>query len=308
MKAIMYHYVREFDNEYPNFRFLDIKNFRKQLDFFEKKYGFVSMEEWYDFTNFGKIDNVKNKVLLTFDDAMKCHFDFVFQELKSRGLWGIFYVPTAPYMGKKILDVHRIHLLCGKFDGKDLLNNLLEMISDDMVPDKKRKEFSSMTYTSQKNSQDVTTFKRILNYFIDYNFRERIIDEMVKKFSYNLDAKKFYVPIESLKKMKENNMIIGSHSVSHPVMSKLSYKEQLLEIQNSFNFLDDIDCLNHKTYCHPYGGFHSFDSNTIKILDQINVKYAFNVESKDISKKHITHSKQYLPRYDCNEFPFGQSS
>ena len=48
----MYHYVREYDNQYPYFRYLDIRNFRKQLDFFEKKYGFVKKSEWDDFVNF----------------------------------------------------------------------------------------------------------------------------------------------------------------------------------------------------------------------------------------------------------------
>jgi hypothetical protein len=30
MKAIMYHYVREFSDDYPNFRFLDVSNFPKR--------------------------------------------------------------------------------------------------------------------------------------------------------------------------------------------------------------------------------------------------------------------------------------
>ena len=45
MKAIMYHYVREYKPELPKFRFLDIQNFRKQLDYFDQKYGFVSRKD-----------------------------------------------------------------------------------------------------------------------------------------------------------------------------------------------------------------------------------------------------------------------
>ena len=108
MKAIMYHYVREFDPAYPNFRYLDVKNFRLQLDFFEKEFGFVTKEEWNLFSLTGTMPSKSGKVILTFDDAMRCHFDFVFQEICSRGLWGIFYVPTLPYTQSKVLDVHRI--------------------------------------------------------------------------------------------------------------------------------------------------------------------------------------------------------
>lgn len=42
----MYHYVRPFHHEYPNFKNLDIEDFRKQLDYFQDEYGFVSKEEF----------------------------------------------------------------------------------------------------------------------------------------------------------------------------------------------------------------------------------------------------------------------
>ena len=42
MKVIMYHYIQVFDPEYPNFRFLKFENFKKQLDYFDSNYGFVS--------------------------------------------------------------------------------------------------------------------------------------------------------------------------------------------------------------------------------------------------------------------------
>ena len=100
MKAIMYHYVRQFDNKHPNFRFLDIAQFQKQLDFFEQNFGFVDKDEWNQFINEGKTPSRKGKVLLTFDDALYCQYEYVVPELTRRGLWGIFYVPTLPYIKK----------------------------------------------------------------------------------------------------------------------------------------------------------------------------------------------------------------
>ena len=51
MKAVMYHYVREYDSRLPFFKFLDVKNFEKQLDYFNSEYGFVSKEEWVQVLN-----------------------------------------------------------------------------------------------------------------------------------------------------------------------------------------------------------------------------------------------------------------
>ena len=34
-------------------------------------------------------------------------------------------------------------------------------------------------------------------------------------------------------------------------------------VEDSFDFLDTIGCIEEKTYCHPYGGFHSFNDDTV---------------------------------------------
>lgn len=308
MKSVMYHYVREYDDKHPNFRFLDVQNFRKQLDFFEKNFGFVDAQEWESFVTNGQMPDRRGKVVLTFDDAMSCHYEFVFPELIKRGLWGIFYVPTAPYIDNKLLDVHRVHLLCGAVDGEELFDEAMKLIDEDMIPDSKRKEFREQTYTNQTNYEGVSEFKRLLNYFIDYDRRESFIDVLSDVFGYQYSANSFYVQKTQLSEMFDHGMIFGSHTVSHPVMSKLTRADQTHEITSSFAFLDELKLTKHKTYCHPYGGFHSFDQNTVEILDKQNVAYAFNVDYRDITQQDIIANKQSLPRYDCNLFEFGKAS
>jgi peptidoglycan/xylan/chitin deacetylase (PgdA/CDA1 family) len=308
MKAIMYHYVRKFDPSLPNFRFLDVENFEKQLDFFQEKFGFISKDEWLKVLKRKKLDSAKGKVLLTFDDAISCHYEYVYKILKKRGLWGIFYVPTQPYQEDKVLDVHRIHLLCGAFDGMELLTILKTFLDESMIPDDKRKEFQEQTYTKQDNYEGITEFKRILNYFVSYDCREVLIDLVASKLNYTFETCELYVPVDKIKKMQHAGNIIGSHTVSHPVMSKLSKMEQNAEINDSFNYLSANIKLDVKTYCHPYGGFHSFNEETVKALDNSGVEFSFNVESREICDNDLASSIQFLPRFDCNEFPFGKAS
>ena len=308
MKAIMYHYVRQFDNKHPNFRFLDIDQFQKQLDFFEQNFGFVDKDEWNQFINEGKTPSRKGKVLLTFDDALYCQYEYVVPELTRRGLWGIFYVPTLPYIKKTILDVHKIHLLCGAFEAKSLLRFTLNLVNEDMIPDKKRKDFREKTYINQENFESVSELKRLLNYFVEYKYRSLLIEEIRKEFDYKFDHPSFYISYENLVNMKNKGMIIGSHTESHLVMSKLSKEEQFKQINNSFNFLNDLFDAKHKTYSHPYGGFHSFNNHTKKVLLENNVRYSFNVESREIDSSDYQNSMHHLPRYDCNEFEFGKAS
>jgi hypothetical protein len=74
-----------------------------------------------------------------------------------------------------------------------------------------------------------------------------------------------------------------------------------------FEFLEDIIQNNEfKTFCYPYGGFHSFNDLTEKILSENNCQCSFNVEHRDINSNDLINRKQALPRYDCNCFKHGQ--
>ena len=101
---------------------------------------------------------------------------------------------------------------------------------------------------------------------------------------------------------------MGSHTVNHPVMSKLDFDTQKKEIIDSFDFLDSIINLSNKVYCHPYGGSYSFNDNTITLLNELNIDYAFSVANRNINLKDVRENKYALPRYDCNQFSYGKSA
>lgn len=308
MKAVVYHYVQEYQESHPYFRFLDFRNFMKQLDYFDAKYGFVEKKEWQKFLQVGEFPDVQGKVILTFDDSLKCHYHYVFPELIRRNLWAIFYIPSQPYTHEMLLDVHKIHLLCGALEGESLFSFLMGQISEDMIPDAKKEEFRSNSYIKQDNYSGVSEFKRLLNYYIDYQYRGDLLTTISERFGYFFETAEFYVNENQLKEMHQNGMVIGSHTASHPVMSKLSRVEQQKEISESFEFLNKLEILGAKTYCHPYGGSSSFDVNTIQILEAEKVDFSFSVEHREITKTDFRNSMNFLPRFDCNNFKFGKAS
>lgn len=310
MKAIMYHYVRAFDEDMPYFRHLNIDDFGKQIEFFGNEFGFISQSDFLESLQSGV---TKPGVILTFDDAIRDHYDYVFPELARLGLWGIFYVPTSPYLNNKILDVHRVHLLLGKFGAKKILGLLKKFIDINMLDRSHISDYNQVTYQTQQNDiyRDTVQVKRILNYFISYEFRNELIsclmDAVFEDQSQLL--KSFYVSVEELCEMSDAGMMIGSHTESHLVLSKLSPADQRSEIQSSFSFLrDNVPGIRHKTFCYPHGGFHTFTELTEKILTENDVLFSFNVEPRDICTDDLLNRPQALPRYDCNQFPFGSVS
>jgi peptidoglycan/xylan/chitin deacetylase (PgdA/CDA1 family) len=247
-------------------------------------------------------------MILTFDDGLKCHYDYAYKELKKRNLWGIFYVSTAPYKTNKILDVHRIHLLLGKYSGQEIYAELMQIVSNEMLTDQLKTEFQELTYHLQDNDDSTQLVKRILNYYISYEFREGVIDKLMKKMMPEKLSmvEKFYLTKDEIKEMS-GDMIIGSHSVTHPVMSKLSPNDQKREVTESFDFLTSVaHDLPIKTFCYPYGGFHTFNQETEQLLTNESCLFSFNVEHRNIDSNDILNRSQALPRYDCNVFPFGK--
>tara|TARA_B100002019_G_scaffold276010_1_gene274420 strand:+ start:16672 stop:17592 length:921 start_codon:yes stop_codon:yes gene_type:complete len=305
MKAIMYHYIREYNPNFPNFKFLDIKNFIKQIDFFEKNYGFVSREEWDSFVANGTLPKIKGKVILTFDDAFIDHFDYVFKELKKRDLWGIFYLPTAAFTSNYILDIHLVHLLLGKVSSKELLDQLNYLVTEKMLVDKKNFEEFNL-YQDQKDIYFAGKVKKILNFYLNYKFRREIVHHLCKKNEIGFENKNFYLSKEDVFEMKEAGMIFGSQTVNHPVMSRLGEEDQKLEISDSFKWLDENKAISNRTYCHPHGGRHSYNKKTIEILEKLKVLYSFDVSNEEISNKYFPKKMHILPRFDCNQFPFGK--
>ncbi|WP_417814262.1 polysaccharide deacetylase family protein [Thalassospira alkalitolerans] len=308
MKVIMYHYVRRYNPSLPHFRFLDVENFKKQLDYFAENFGFVSQSEWATWVTTGQMPHQPDKIILTFDDAMSCHYDYVYPELLKRNLWGIFYACSQPYLTGKMLDVHRTHVLCGAFEGRTLVAASEEVVSPDMIPNREREEFTSQTYRNQENYSGVSRFKRMLNYFVDPALKTHILDKIFEHLDYQVDSKGFYVSQENLIEMNNNGMIIGSHSVTHTLLSTLSLDQQRYELEESFRFIESITAQRDRTYCHPYGGTRSYNKDTLSILEQLNTDYAFSVNYRDIDDTDFVSSRQTLPRYDCNLFPHGLAS
>ena len=124
----------------------------------------------------------------------------------------------------------------------------------------------------------------------------------MKKFEINIKPKDYYLNKKEIKYLKSLGMVIGSHSASHTLLSRLSYRDQFKELNNSKIFLEKIINKNIDTFCYPFGGKISYNSNTLKILKKLKYKLAYSVEYRDIFLNDIQKNPYELPRYDCNQF------
>jgi len=306
MKAVMYHYVRLENPSFPFFKFLHVKDFIKQVDFFQQKSEVLNPQILKDCVS---NCNVPEGYVLTFDDGLKDHYDYVFPELKKRGLSAIFYIPTGFYENKKLLGVHRLHLLLGKYGGKEIYKFLENVVSLEMLNPLHQSEFDKITYNTHDSDEYTIIVKKMVNYFIDYKYQAAILDTLMTEFFDSEEdlGNDFYLSAAEIKEMHDAGMMIGSHTKTHPVMSRISIQEQEDEIRHSFNWIESVVGKSmYKTFCYPYGTANTFTKETGMVLSKEGIDFSFVVDSKNIDKNNIA-ATQFLPRFDCNEFAFGKA-
>ena len=151
-----------------------------------------------------------------------------------------------------MLSVHKVHLLCGLVEENRLLkvvNKLLKPIISEIVD---HNNFKRFTYVNQKNSLTIKEIKQVFNYLLDYKIRDEILEEVCKIFNLTFNIDDFYLKVEQMKEMQNYGMIFGSHTINHPVLSRLN-KEQSYEILEGQIQLNQILDPEYKSFCIPYG-------------------------------------------------------
>jgi len=291
----MYHYVRNKSKLFPNYDVLKKKDYINQIKKFSEKGLINSYEELFISSD---------KFLPTFDDGFKDHI-FAAEVLKKYNSIGIFFIPTSPLKNNTMLDVHKTHLILGKVKSLEALNELENYLNKNKISNffnNNEKSKYNSAYKKHLDDHNKKKFKKIMNYYGNLKLKHKILDYLLKKFEINTKPKDYYLNKKEIKYLNSLGMIIGSHSDRHTLLSRLSYKEQFKELNNSKIFLEKILNKSIDTFCYPYGGKVSYNNNTLKILKKLKYKLAFSVEYRDISLKDIEQKPYELPRYDCNLF------
>jgi peptidoglycan/xylan/chitin deacetylase (PgdA/CDA1 family) len=300
-KIIMYHYIRPIKNShYPKINGLEIKEFEKQITFFEKKFNFISGEEIIDLIYENK-SIPKNSIILTFDDGFNDHFSNVFPILKKKQIQGLFFPSLKPIIEKKVLDVHKIHFILEKNKNrKELL-----IIIQQLIQSKKKKfslkdpeKYLDFPNFSKYDNRETALIKKILQINLPEKARNEITDDLFKKIIHDEKdfAEKLYLSLDQILEMQESGMFFGSHGYKHEWLSNLTDNELNNELIESLKFLKKIK-QDKKIMCYPYG---DYNEKVIKKIKEKNYKIGLTAESGDAELSIRNAFK--LKRYDTNDF------
>ena len=135
-------------------------------------------------------------------------------------------------------------------------------------------------YSQQIDNIEIKEFKRIINYYGDIGLRTKILDSILSNLNVAIEPNTFYLSLEEIIFIDSLGFEIGSHGISHTLLSRLDIKKQNDEILLSKLFLENL--LNKKidSFCYPYGTKNSYDQTTLDLLKENRFKNAVSVESE----------------------------
>ena len=307
LTIVMYHYVRDLRNSaFPQIKGLDISSFRRQIDFLQAEYSFISMRDLM-----ACIKNSKplpeNACWLTFDDGYRDHYEFVFPELASRRIEGAFFPPVKPVAEREMLDVNKIHFILANVANVGMLvADLRELYLGNDLSQITGKTFDEYWNVFAKPSRfdtaDVVFVKRMLQFVLPENWRGQFSDILFKKHV-STDTYAFaddlYMSPSHLSEMVEAGMYVGSHGYRHLWLGKEAHLTQSEEIQKSLAFLKSIGASTDDwVMCYPYG---DYNNETLEILREKGCFVGLTTKVGVADLQHHPHLE--LPRMDTNDLP-----
>jgi len=289
---IMYHYVH--DKGYFNFKKLNIKSFKNQINFFKKKGNILNYDEFINIIKTKKIPK-KPSFLLTFDDGYKDNVNNILPILLKEKIKGFFYPPVKIFK-KELLDVNKIHIILSKNKN---IKKLLETVEIKLGNEYNQilKKYKIL-FKTRYDDPYTLLFKRLFQYAIPKKKRMILLNEIFCKYidmNESNIVKKIYINLNDLRSLKNEGMHIGIHGYDHLWWNEITTKEINDEILKSKKFFLSKK-IKADSVCYPYGGYNY---KVTKIVRDNKFKFAFTTNPISINKKV---KKFEIGRFDTNDF------
>jgi peptidoglycan/xylan/chitin deacetylase (PgdA/CDA1 family) len=262
LTIVMYHYVRELKHSrFPDIKGLTVQQFRGQVEYMQRFYTFVTVEQVLAYLKNKGGGLPKNAAMLTFDDGYIDHFTNVFPILDEKGIQGCFFPIGKAVSEHRVLDVNKIHFVLASVSDKMEIVRQIWSLFDELRPDY---ELESNEYYYQKyalatryDPPEVVFIKKLLQRGLAEGPRTEITDRLFGEYV-GLDeaafAKELYMNADQIRCMAKAGMYISSHGYEHRWLDTVPPEEQQTEIESSLRFLRALGCnLQQWSFNYPYG-------------------------------------------------------
>jgi peptidoglycan/xylan/chitin deacetylase (PgdA/CDA1 family) len=262
---------------------LNIDSFEEHLKLITKYCRPISLEQ--------AISNISlplNPIVVTFDDGYKNNYTYAFPLLKKYKIPATFFVTTGFIDQSHYMWTDRLEFMINntKIEYMDLLweNDILKLeldtVTKRMDTIRFAKSFAKKLSEPKKNS-----------------FLDKL--QEVLKVEYEWDKiPPIYLPLswDDMREMNNDDLIsFGSHTVTHPILSKCNKEQQRKELIFSQQRIREelgIDC---NLFAYPNGEINDFNQWTVELLKELGYVCAVTTQTGYIADL-------YRNKYTLNRF------
>jgi peptidoglycan/xylan/chitin deacetylase (PgdA/CDA1 family) len=240
------------------------EEFDKQIAYLKRHASLVSLEEALSFVEGTTREKTSRcRVLITFDDGYLDNYNIAFPILHSHGVQGVFFIATSM--------VGSCHI-----PWWDHIAYLMKTA--------RRRRFSlsypiDLAIDIDKNGLDVSLQAVLRSYKSPENTEpNRLISELEEKTGGEGPPKAMrrFLNWDEAREMIGGGMSIGSHTLSHRVLSQLEPGQQLHELSESRTILKEHLGVEVEVLAYPVGHKSSFSFETQKIARELGYRSAFS--------------------------------
>lgn len=303
---VMYHYVRPIKGgPNPGLRGLEPETFAGQLDYIERYYNPVSVEQVIAAAR-GEAALPERAALLQFDDGYTDHIDHVFPQLERRGIKGTFFPISSCVLDRHLIVAHKVQFILARIGNldplvADLESGVVELGAGRDLPSIAELRAKHRTAT-RLDTAEVIYLKRMLQVALPADMASEIAGRLFRKYvsaDERAFANELYMSPDQLKVLLDAGHNIGCHTDRHPWLNSLGREAQRSEIVTALRLHDALGLSRRDfTFCFPYGGYND---ESLSVLAELGAAAGFTAEVAiaDLS----VHNRLALPRLDTIDLP-----
>lgn len=266
---------------------LDPQSFENQIKYFSENYEILPLEKLVQFIQLG-MPLPKKAIVITFDDGYKDNFLYAYPILRRYHANATVFLSTG-------------HIDTDKLFWWDKVSYVIQhSCIDRLILD----ELGSYSLQSEIDRLRVCSVVMDWMKNLDQESKEKFIDKLISITGVNIPSglgKNFILSWNEIRKMNNNGIAFGAHTVNHPCLINLPLKQAKWEIIQSKIDIDENLGKEFSAFSYPYG-----DSNIelIKFTKESGFKCAVSfLPCKLIgSKDNLYTLSRIVPYEDFSKF------
>lgn len=226
--------------------------FKWQLEVIKKDFKAIRLSEYIEYNNYE--NPLKPLIVITVDDGYNDFYEIAYPLLVKNKIPGTFFVTTRFIDGNFWFWFDKIRFV------------ITETSCNKATYNYKNRVFPIKRSTVRETD---STWNLLSDYCLELSEEEKSI--FVDKFAHKMEVKISVVPDmyksaswSNIKELSDNDIEIGSHTLSHPILTKLGDKQVLEEIELSKAIIEEKIGKEVNTFAYPNGKHADYNTNVIE--------------------------------------------